>query len=106
MTNPSVSLLDTSRVRAASAPSISPASTPAIASMAQQVGERKDVPRSVWRVVSVAASIALLGGLAIGMFVLRRPSQAVLPVYHPLTFRRGMVQAARFAPDGRTIIYS
>ena len=34
------------------------------------------------------------------------PVQAALPVYHPLTFRRGMVHAARFAPDGKTIIYS
>jgi Tol biopolymer transport system component/predicted Ser/Thr protein kinase len=54
-----------------------------------------------------AAAIALLVGLAAGKFLLQRPLvQAVLPVYHPLTFRRGMVHAARFAPDGKTIIYS
>ena len=29
----------------------------------------------------------------------RAPAQSALPVYHPLTFRRGMVHAARFAPD-------
>jgi Tol biopolymer transport system component len=54
-----------------------------------------------------AAAIALLVGLAAGKFLLQSPQvQASLPVYHPLTFRRGMVHAARFAPDGKTIIYS
>ena len=54
-----------------------------------------------------AAAIALIAGLGAGKFLLQRsPVQAALPVYHPLTFRRGMVHAARFAPDGKTIIYS
>jgi WD40 repeat protein/predicted Ser/Thr protein kinase len=53
-----------------------------------------------------AAAIALITGLAVGRFLLQRPVEASLPVYHPLTFRRGMVHAARFAPDGKTIIYS
>jgi Tol biopolymer transport system component/predicted Ser/Thr protein kinase len=52
------------------------------------------------------AAIALIAGLAVGRFLLQRPELASLPVYHPLTFRRGMVHAARFAPDGKTIIYS
>jgi eukaryotic-like serine/threonine-protein kinase len=54
-----------------------------------------------------AAAIALIVGLGAGKFLLQRSSpQASLPAYHPLTFRRGMVHAARFAPDGKTIIYS
>jgi eukaryotic-like serine/threonine-protein kinase len=53
-----------------------------------------------------AAAIALIAGLAAGKFLLQHPVQASLPIYHPLTFRRGMVHAARFAPDGKTIIYS
>src|SRR5205823_12536204 len=28
------------------------------------------------------------------------------PVYRQLTFRRGSIRAARFAPDGQTILYS
>src|SRR4029077_16292069 len=28
------------------------------------------------------------------------------PIYHRLTFRRGAVYSARFAPDGHTIVYS
>ena len=64
-------------------------------------------PRSRVLVTALAAgAIALIGGLAVGRFLLQRPVVASLPVYHPLTFRRGMVHAARFAPDGKTIIYS
>jgi eukaryotic-like serine/threonine-protein kinase len=51
-------------------------------------------------------AIALIAGLAVGKLLLGHQAQATLPVYHPLTFRRGMVHAARFAPDGKTIIYS
>jgi eukaryotic-like serine/threonine-protein kinase len=97
--------LDTSRVRATSASGVS-AAAPAISAAASPSGEVRKAPWSAWRVASVAALIALLAGLATGMFVLRRPSQASLPIYHPLSFRRGMVHAARFAPDGKTIIYS
>ena len=57
-------------------------------------------------VAVVAGAIALIIGLAAGMFLLHRPVQISLPVYHPLTFRRGIVHSARFAPDGKTIIYS
>jgi Tol biopolymer transport system component len=31
---------------------------------------------------------------------------SVAPVFRPLTFRRGFVHSARFAPDGQTIVYS
>lgn len=52
------------------------------------------------------AAVALLVGLAIGVFLLQRPAQASFPFYHPLTFQRGIVHSARFAPDGKTVIYS
>jgi Tol biopolymer transport system component/predicted Ser/Thr protein kinase len=51
-------------------------------------------------------SLALL---AIGVFVGRMiyaKQAAVPPVYHQLTFRRGSIRAARFGPDGQTILYS
>ncbi|MGB7584187.1 MAG: hypothetical protein WBM11_05010, partial [Terriglobales bacterium] len=57
-------------------------------------------------VAALAAAIALIAGVAVGRFLLQRPVESTLPIYHPLTFRRGMVHAARFAPDGKTIIYS
>jgi eukaryotic-like serine/threonine-protein kinase len=60
--------------------------------------------RSVLLAAAVAAALiaaALLSSKAI--WSARTPPQ---PSYHRLTFRRGLVDAARFAPDGRTILYS
>ncbi|MGB9160062.1 MAG: protein kinase [Candidatus Sulfotelmatobacter sp.] len=93
--------LDTSRVRAASASPTSSGTT--VTTVVEPVGSRIRVLVPAL----AAAAIALLVGLAAGKFLLQSPQvQASLPVYHPLTFRRGMVHAARFAPDGKTIIYS
>ena len=92
--------LDTSRVRAASG--IVPASGTA--------GTQVEIPasrKSVLMPVLAAAAIALIAGAAAGKYLLQHSTaQSALPIYHPLTFRRGMVHAARFAPDGKTIIYS
>jgi eukaryotic-like serine/threonine-protein kinase len=93
--------LDTSRVRGASASGITAAAT-TVAAPASATTHRQS---SGWRLAAIAAVVALLVGAAVGMFV-RRPEQASLPIYHPLTFRRGIVHAARFSPDGKTIIYS
>jgi predicted Ser/Thr protein kinase len=92
--------MDTSRVRAGipAVPSPETGATPVVESV---------MPRRRLPIAALAAiAIALIAGLAAGRFLLQRPVQASLPVYHPLTFRRGMVHAARFAPDGKTIIYS
>jgi eukaryotic-like serine/threonine-protein kinase len=92
--------LDTSRVRAGTA-TVSSSGTPATPLVETAASRRRVL------VTALAAAIALLAGLAAGKFLLQRPLvQASLPVYHPLTFRRGMVHAARFARDGKTIIYS
>ena len=93
--------LDTSRVRAGSpaATSSGTAATPVVETALSR--------RRVLIPALAAAALALLIGLAAGKFLLQRsPVQTALPIYHPLTFRRGMVHAARFAPDGKTIIYS
>ncbi len=48
---------------------------------------------------------AVLAGV-IGVFFLgRRAARGSAPDYQRLTFRRGTVKSARFAPDGRTIVY-
>ncbi len=57
-----------------------------------------------WAVV--ASVLALLAGLAIGLPFSKSPAQTQLPLYRALTFRRGSIRSARFAPDGRTIVYS
>jgi Tol biopolymer transport system component/predicted Ser/Thr protein kinase len=92
--------MDTSRVRAGIPAVASPATD------ATPVVESAMPPRRLPIAALAAITIALISGLAAGRFLLQRPVQASLPVYHPLTFRRGMVHAARFAPDGKTIIYS
>jgi serine/threonine protein kinase len=53
----------------------------------------------------LAATSALLAGLAIGWFVHAAQSRTVPPVYSQLTFRRGTVRSARFTPNGQSIIY-
>ena len=63
------------------------------------------VRRSLFPMIALAA-ITLVAGLAAGMFLLQRTPQPSFPVYKPLTFRRGIVLSARFAPDGKTVIYS
>ena len=58
--------------------------------------------------------IALLGiavvlSLAVGLFAgraLLSTAPPLPPLYRQLTFRRGSIRSARFAPDGQTILYS
>jgi eukaryotic-like serine/threonine-protein kinase len=83
----------------------SPAKGTAVIEAGAAVTERKR-PRSTAALAAIGSAI-LLVGLAAGALVMRRPAEeASLPVYRPLTFRRGIVRAARFAPDGKTVVYS
>jgi predicted Ser/Thr protein kinase len=94
--------LDTSRIRASSA-GISSSATVAEAPAKTETS----VPRrGVFIAASFAAAVALAAGISAGFFLFKRPAEAALPIYHPLSFRRGAVHAARFAPDGKTVIYS
>src|SRR5262245_37721285 len=52
-----------------------------------------------------AAAVILAAGIAAGL-LLGRGSPTEPPSYNRLTFRRGAVWSARFAPDGQTIVYS
>jgi hypothetical protein len=57
--------------------------------------------------MQLAAGILLLVLVAAASWMLRRRGiAAALPTYHQLTFERGLVYAARFAPDARSIYYS
>ena len=56
-----------------------------------------------------SSAAALLAALAIGLLAGRliwKPGPQSPPTFHRLTFRRGPIQSARFAPDGNTIVYS
>jgi serine/threonine protein kinase/Tol biopolymer transport system component len=63
-------------------------------------------PRRSWLVPAAAALAlgALLGALAVRK--LGGAAPASQPAYRQVTFRRGTISGARFAPDGKTIIYS
>ncbi len=96
--------LESSRIRAASGSAISAVSAQ---SAVVTPSPGAVVPKSrVWTVAGVAAALALLAGIAVGALLLKQPVKAEFAAYHPLTFRRGIVHSARFAPDGKTVIYS
>jgi Tol biopolymer transport system component len=59
-----------------------------------------------WRgILAWGVASLLLAGMAIG-FLLPSRQAPEPPVYHEVTFRRGTIRSARFAPDGKTIIYT
>ena len=41
----------------------------------------------------------------IGIYLLAHHAAAANPIFHEVTFRNGTIWAARFAPDGQTIVY-
>jgi Tol biopolymer transport system component len=58
------------------------------------------------RLLRLSLGISLLAAVALGSFFAgKRAGEKPVPSFHRLTFRRGFIHAARFAPDGRTIIY-
>jgi Tol biopolymer transport system component len=50
--------------------------------------------------------LALFGGLVVGVFLGRRVENPPSLTFDRLTFQRGTIFAARFAPDRQTILYS
>jgi eukaryotic-like serine/threonine-protein kinase len=60
--------------------------------------------RSILRIVLSAA--ALLAALAAGMLLQKQFATSSPPSYQQITFGSGTIRAARFAPDGQTIVYS
>jgi Tol biopolymer transport system component len=53
---------------------------------------------------TAGTAAAVVGGIITGgLFILPRPSKA--PVYHRLTYRRGMIRTARFDTDFKTVYY-
>jgi eukaryotic-like serine/threonine-protein kinase len=65
--------------------------------------QRKKVPAALLFAAGllVAAALGLFSGK---MFFAAAPLEP--PIYRQLTFRRGSIRSARFAPDGQTILYS
>ena len=64
-------------------------------------------PRTRGGLVRAAVTgVALLAALAAGMLLQKSLSRSSPPSYQQITFGSGTIRAARFAPDGQTIVYS
>lgn len=72
-------------------------------STAQAAIEDKSKSRR-WMVVAGAVPLALVLGVLAGWFA--KPGPAAPPTFDQVSFHRGEVIRARFAPDGKTLIYS
>src|SRR6185312_5093229 len=59
--------------------------------------------RTLW-VPALALLIAGVTGALLGVW-LWHPAAMPLPTFRQLTFRRGSIHSARFAPDGTTVVY-
>jgi Tol biopolymer transport system component/predicted Ser/Thr protein kinase len=95
--------LESSRIRAAASGS----AISAVHAAKTPVAQAALVPQSrMWTVAAIAGVVALVAGIAVAGLLLKAPAKAEFASYHPLTFRRGIVHSARFAPDGKTVIYS
>jgi serine/threonine protein kinase len=59
------------------------------------------------RTALAGGTLVGLAGVGIGALFSQPSAEAVLPspIYRRLTFRRGMIRTARFAPDFRTVLY-
>ncbi|HVF50690.1 MAG TPA: protein kinase [Pyrinomonadaceae bacterium] len=60
--------------------------------------------RRRWLLLALAA--LLLVGVPLAFFLGKRAGKQPLPTYRQLTYRRGTIWSARFAPDGETVVYS
>jgi eukaryotic-like serine/threonine-protein kinase len=62
-------------------------------------------PRLIAGISLATALVALAVGIYVGRLLYFEPLPSP-PVYHQITFRRGSIRAARFGPDGQTLLYS
>jgi len=94
--------LTSSQTSSAHAQSSSGASSVPPATVARPATQAPRPPVWLFAVLSFAM---LAAGVFVGRMIYRKTTD-VPPVYHQLTFRRGSIRAARFGPDGQTILYS
>ncbi len=96
--------IDSSRTSVVAETSQAESTTTRASSSASLAVERGKpaVPRLVF---ATAVLLALAAGLYGGKVFFSTPPPPP-PIYRQLTFRRGSIRSARFAPDGQTILYS
>jgi serine/threonine protein kinase len=62
--------------------------------------------RHRWPLFLILGIALLAAGAVAGMLIYKNLSKAPAPLYQRLTFGRGTIWKARFAPDGQTVFYS
>jgi Tol biopolymer transport system component len=75
------------------------------AAAAMAGSQRKPLGKKLLSMVSAAAIISAIA-LALGILVGRHAARGTLPSFQRVTWQRGAILSARFAPDGQTILYS
>jgi Tol biopolymer transport system component/predicted Ser/Thr protein kinase len=90
---------------------ISGVAAPAVTSRGKASDEEESPvqARRSRRLLPAMVGLGLLVALAAGLLLGKRlwgSAGASAPLYHEITFRRGEIRSARFAPDGQTILYS
>ena len=79
------------------------------AAVAEAVPTRAASKLRRWRVLALTSCIVAIALIAGAYFEGKREglaSSITPPTYHQLTFRGGTIRMARFAPDGKNIVYS
>jgi serine/threonine protein kinase/Tol biopolymer transport system component len=93
---------DSAQARVSGAVPLAPSEAPTTPAIRQESHKRSALS-------PVLLGAGLLVALAIGLFAgkpIWQSSAPSAPLYHEITFRRGEIRSARFAPDGQTILYS
>jgi Tol biopolymer transport system component len=60
--------------------------------------------RTYWK--AAAGALVMAAALAATYYAARRSAPAAAPRFHQLTFQRGTIYGAKFAPDGQSILFS
>jgi len=94
--------IDSSRTSVVTEPAQASSSTTLVASPTETAHRKMPAGALIF---AIGLFVAAAGGLFAGkMFFAAAPLEP--PIYRQLTFRRGSIRSARFAPDGQTILYS
>ncbi len=97
--------LDSSRTSTVGEPS-SASSGSAVSAVTQTATTKSKSKSGTFApLLAVCTLVALAAGVYVGKLLFTK-APLPPPVYRQLTFRRGSIRSARFAPDGQTILYS